>query len=68
MKLEEISAIAKAREVSQGKLSKTEIIQAIQTAEGNFDCYGTAHEGECDRVDCCWREDCFDAAQLGELS
>lgn len=68
MKLEEISAIAKTRAISQGKLSKAEIIKAIQTAEGNFDCYSSAHEGVCDQVDCCWREDCFDAAQLGELS
>ena len=39
--------------------ASAEVIRAIQRAEGNFDCYGTAVEGECDQEECLWREDCF---------
>lgn len=39
---------------------KVQIIKAIQRAEGNFDCFGTATEGFCDRFDCCFVGDCLD--------
>ncbi|MGA9665944.1 MAG: SAP domain-containing protein [Gallionella sp.] len=69
MKLEEIRSIAKLHTINPGKLSKTELIRTIQSEEGNFDCFATAYSGECDQVNCIWREDCFDAAQnKGELS
>lgn len=68
MKLEEIRGIAKSHGIKFNKLSKTELIKAIQAKEGNFDCYATAYDGECDQDDCCWREDCFEAAQQGEIS
>ncbi|HZW36754.1 MAG TPA: hypothetical protein VFF01_07400 [Candidatus Deferrimicrobiaceae bacterium] len=38
---------------------KTDLIHAIQLAEGNFDCYGTAVDEVCDQESCFWREDCF---------
>jgi len=62
MKLEEVRAIAKTRSIKPGSLSKAELIKAIQTQEGNFDCYGSATRGECNQASCLWREDCFDAA------
>lgn len=62
MKLEEVRTIAKSRSIKPNKLSKTELIKTIQFEEGNFDCYGTASNGECDQVNCLWREDCFDAS------
>jgi hypothetical protein len=34
-------------------ISKTELIRSIQRAEGNFDCFGTAH-GYCDQSTCYW--------------
>jgi hypothetical protein len=40
-------------------MQKAELIGAIQRAEGNFDCFGTATEEECDQEECLWREDCF---------
>ena len=40
-------------------MSKGEIIRAIQEAEGNFPCFGTARDGHCDREDCAWKEDCL---------
>lgn len=40
------------------RYSKTELIRAIQKAEGNFDCYGTT-KGYCNQSSCCWRKDCL---------
>ena len=60
MKLGEVRSIAKSQNVKVGHLSKTELIKAIQTKEGNFACFASAFSGECDRADCLWREDCFD--------
>lgn len=63
MKLEEVRSIAKSHNIKPGKLSKTELIKSIQTAEGNFDCFATAYGGICDQMNCLWREDCIAAAQ-----
>lgn len=68
MKLEEVRNIAKTYGISPGKLLKPVLIKKIQSAEGNFDCFATAQNGECDQPSCLWRDDCFDAAQQGELS
>jgi hypothetical protein len=48
MKLEEVRTIAKSHRIKPGHLSKTELIKTIQSGEGNFDCFATAHDGECD--------------------
>lgn len=63
MKLAEVSAIAKSKNISPGKLTKTQLIKLIQAAEGNFDCFATARNDECDQISCCWRPDCFEAAK-----
>lgn len=63
MKLTEVSAIAKSQNISPGKLTKTQLIKLIQAAEGNFDCFATARNNECDQINCCWRPDCFEAAK-----
>lgn len=68
MRLEETCSIAKSSHVGPGKLSKTKLIKSIQSNEGNFDCFATAHDGVCDQVCCSWREDCFEAASKGEPS
>lgn len=65
MKVEQIRTIAKSRGVNPGKLSKAELIKSIQTAEGNVECFSTAVNGECDQVNCLWREDCFAAVRRG---
>jgi hypothetical protein len=62
MKLEEIRSIAKSRSINPAKLSKTELIKFIQMEEGNFDCFASAYNGECNQSGCKWREDCFTAA------
>jgi hypothetical protein len=55
----EIKKKAKTMNIQPGNMSKTEIIRALQTAEGNFSCFKTAKDGKCDQFACCWREDCF---------
>ena len=40
--------------------------RAIQRAEGNFDCFGTAADGVCDQDRCLWREDCFILSAAGK--
>lgn len=62
MKLEDVRGIAMACGIMPGNLFKTELIKTIQLREGNFDCYATAREGECDRHDCLWRKDCFEVS------
>lgn len=59
MKIQEIKAIAKTRGIKAGNLKKPELIQAIQKAEGNFDCFGSATSGYCDQTNCLWHEDCL---------
>lgn len=68
MKLEDVRNIAKTRGVHPGKHSKIELIKTLQSEEGNFDCFATAYSGECDQLNCLWRQDCFDAAMKGAQS
>lgn len=62
MNLQEVKSIAGRMGLKAGNLRKGELIRAIQRAEGNFDCFGTATAGCCDQADCCWREDCLKTA------
>lgn len=68
MKMEEIRSIAKAHHIKTAHLSKLDLIRAIQSDEGNFDCFATAYSGECDQINCIWREDCLGAAREVMLS
>ena len=68
MKLTEVRAIAKQHRIILGKLSKSELIRLIQACEGNFDCYASASEGECDQGGCSWRADCFDDSRPGRAA
>lgn len=68
MKMEEVRSIAKSCGINPSRLSKNELIKSIQVREGNFDCFATAYDGDCDQSGCSWRKDCFEAAQQGALS
>jgi DNA-binding IscR family transcriptional regulator len=59
MNLKQVKEIAKAKGVKVGKMNKENIIRAIQKAEGNFECFGTAQNNYCDQNECLWREDCL---------
>jgi len=59
----EIRAMIKARGIKQPPgATRVELVRLLQRSEGNFDCFATATSGECDQLDCVWREDCFKAA------
>ena len=62
MKIEDIRTLARAKGLKPGKLNKTQLIHSIQRHEGNFDCFGSAVNGDCDQQACGWREDCLPAA------
>ena len=40
----------------------TRLIRSVQRIEGNPDCFGKA-DGNCDRLDCAWREYCLKETQ-----
>jgi len=59
MQMEKVREKAKKLGLKTAKMKKQELIRAIQSAEGNFPCFGTA-EGHCDQSGCCWIEDCVE--------
>lgn len=63
MNMQEIREMAKGFAIKTSRMSKVKLIRTIQTYEGNFNCFATAANGQCDQVNCLWREACFDAAK-----
>lgn len=61
--INEVRKIAKTYGIASLKMKKTEMIRAIQKAEGNFDCYGNAVNGYCDQKACLWYDDCMVESQ-----
>lgn len=60
MRLSDIEKKAKNLGINDTwKFSKKDLIKSIQRAEGNFDCFGNATNGYCDRSACSWRTDCL---------
>jgi hypothetical protein len=58
MKLEQVKEIAKKHSIKIGNTKKTELIQAIQTAEGNQPCFANGRASQCCQDACLWRQDC----------
>jgi hypothetical protein len=58
MQMKKIREIAKKIGVDPGKMSRTDLIRAIQRAEGNADCFATTQVNECNQAKCLWRVDC----------
>jgi len=63
MNMQEIRNLAKHHGVKPARLTKVELVQAIQHVEGNFDCFASATDGYCDQSACSWRADCFASAK-----
>jgi len=63
MNMQEIKDRAKDFGIKTARMNKAELIQTIQLSEGNFSCFASALEGECDQANCIWRDDCFSAAK-----
>lgn len=63
MRMGKIKKIAKSLGLKiSPQMKKSEVIKAVQTKEGNFDCFGTANS-YCDQVRCLFREDCLVSAK-----
>lgn len=58
MTMAQLKAKAKKLGVYPGKMKKTELIHAIQRAEGYNTCFGYAN-GYCPQENCCFRDDCL---------
>lgn len=63
MNMQEIRDHAKELGIKTARMSKLDLIQSIQLAEGNFACFATATAGVCDQTGCKWREECFSTAK-----
>lgn len=61
--MQEIKDRAKDFGIKTARMNKAKLIQTIQLSEGNFSCFASALEGECDQANCIWRDDCFSAAK-----
>ena len=60
MRMDEVREKAKKLGIKTGRMKKEDLIRAVQAAEGNFACFGTASDGTCDQIGCCWSDDCLD--------
>lgn len=58
LKLEEIKAIAQQHNIKAGKMKKSELVRAIQSAEGNEPCFEAGRTEVCGQMSCSWREMC----------
>ena len=63
MNLQDIRERAKDYGIKTSRMSKLKLIQTIQLAEGNFNCFASAIDNECDQVNYIWRDECFSAAK-----
>lgn len=63
MTLTELKEVARVHQIKMGKMGKMDLVRAIQSAEGNWACFGTAIDGNCDQTGCRWREDCLEKKQ-----
>lgn len=63
MKMAELREKARQIGIKPRKLKKKDLIHAIQQAEGNPDCYGTA-EDYCDQENCSYRDNCIKEQSL----
>jgi hypothetical protein len=67
MDIREIRHIAGQLGTNPAGKGKTDLVRAIQRAEGMDDCFGLAAVKECDENSCLWREDCFFESSAEEM-
>ena len=58
MKMNEVKAKAKAVGIESGKMKKSDLIRAVQKAEGYNACYGSEGAADCQQTACCFMVDC----------
>lgn len=59
MTIRELQKMARSLGIDTGGLNRVGLVRAIQRAEGNFACFGTAI-GSCDQIKCRFLEYCID--------
>lgn len=59
MRTDDIRHMARDHGLRVAGLKKAELIHQLQLHEGNFACFATAVDGDCDQQACLWRQDCF---------
>lgn len=60
MRMDEVREKAKKLGLKTARMKKEDLIRAVQAAEGNYPCFGTVSDGNCDQTGCCWIDDCLD--------
>ncbi len=63
MNIQEVRELAKDYSIKTAQMNKMQLIQEIQLSEGNFNCFASAYDGECDQMECIWRNDCFETSK-----
>lgn len=58
MKMAAVRVKAKALGIESARKSKEAVIRAIQTAEGNRDCFNRGEREMCSQAGCAWRQAC----------
>jgi len=58
VKLDEIKATANQRHIKVGKLTKRDLVRAIQLDEGNSPCFDSKTSKVCGQDNCLWRKYC----------
>jgi hypothetical protein len=58
MTLADVKEKAKKLNINAGKMSKTELVRAIQIKEGNSACFQSEIAPVCGLLNCLWRKDC----------
>jgi hypothetical protein len=58
MKMKDVQKIAKQKGIDAGKMNQTDLIRAIQKAEGNNPCFATSAVQTCGQKNCLWSADC----------
>ena len=58
MKIEQIKEIAKRHNIKAGKTKKSDLVRAIQQAEGHNPCFDSNSSAQCGQESCLWRADC----------
>lgn len=58
MNLDELKPIARKHKIKVAGVNKSDLVRAIQLAEGNFPCFNSSSSAVCGQHDCLWRADC----------
>ena len=66
MNFNEVRKMAKDLGVKTAKMTKADVIRAIQRAENNIDCYATDRVNDCYEDLCLWKSECLSINNNGK--